>query len=581
MKIFWTDETRLPLSASVILRMGDNNAEAYAQFAENLSKVLEPFRSVGGAEAATENPYALGCLLVSCETLPDLSAYKVEIIPGPDNLYVLRFHSPRDAQTCEQYLKTVPSVRYVEPDRVMLVDSDIKLLDASAAHSWGVAATEIGAYADSLAKQGNRNTVVVAVVDSGVDAGHPFLSGRLLPGFDYVQYDDDPNDENGHGTHVAGTVVDCSPGLNVKILPVRVLNAFGGGDWLHIALGVRYAADHGANIINLSLGGGGHSQTLEDAIQYALSKNVTVVAAAGNHNGKVDTYCPAHMEPCITVAAVDENLKRFELSNYGNAVDLAAPGVEVESAVPGGGYDTMSGTSMATPHVSAAAALLMYERGTQQTPAQISRLLRDTASALTNDPGKSLGSGFLNLRPFMPTEPGFYALLYSDGEFVFQKGNTPNPDKTLLATYPVAVTDSNAQYAPWYESRLAIRTVTFADALQPRSTATWFYGCNNLTEIRGLERLDTSKVTDMSQMFARCTALTTLDLTALDTSGVTNTRQMFNNCAALETLDLTGWNTANVTDMADMFNGCTALKTVCASDSFKKRHVYGFYVFRL
>ncbi|MBQ9521280.1 MAG: BspA family leucine-rich repeat surface protein [Oscillospiraceae bacterium] len=586
-RVFWTDSHQKPLAAPAVLRMRDNGKKAYEDFENSLRNSKH--------ENLTQSGDPTRLLVSSSKALP-WAEYGVEnVIAGADNFYVLEFLNYADTKACKEALEKLPCVRYAVYDAVIKVDVDepgAALLDGAADApplSWGVAETGIGEYAANLKERGlDKQEVIVAVVDTGVDSGHEFLTGCVLAGYDFWENDDTPQDEMGHGTHVAGTVVDCTPGMNVKIRPVRVVNGHNYSTPLIVYQGIMYAVAHGANVINLSLGFPIKTEgieVIEDAIQAAIDKNITVVVAACNKYTDAAEYCPANIEECITVAAIKQNntrLKRAEFSNYGKVVDIAAPGAKINSCIPGNKYIAYSGTSQAAPHVSAAAALLMCERGTGQTPYQIENTLKSAADPLPEDtqddewkyykrdnPGALwtdfLGAGCLNARPFI----GFYALLYADGEFVFQKGNTPNPDKTLSATYPVSVAGGGAQYAAWYDNRAAIRVVTFADTLQPRSTATWFHSCENLTKIRGLEHLDTSKVTDMSRMFANCTALTTLNLTALDTSGVTNTRQMFNNCTALETLDLTGWNTANVTNMADMFKGCTALKTVCASDSFK------------
>ena len=567
-KILWTDEQHMPLANPVVLRMEENNAAAYENFTKQLAASLQPYQG-GSASSDAENPYALARLLVSCDALPDLSEYKgkATTVSGPDNLHILQFYDPAEASKCKNYLESFPSVRYVEPDAIMQANAT-ESGASSSPHSWGVSKTGSGEYAENLRQRGDAHGVIVAVVDSGVESSHPFLKNRLIAGYDFIQYDEIPQDEHGHGTHVTGTIVDCTPDKDVKIMPVRVLDAFASGSYLSIANGIRYAADHGANIINLSLGSTNHSQTIDEAVNYALSKNITVVAAAGNKMGNVDYFCPAHMEDCITVAAVDSDLKRYELSNYGDAIDIAAPGVGIESSILKGKYGEMNGTSMATPHVSAAAALLMSERGTGQTPFQISSLLRDAATDV-GEPGKDVyfGAGFLNMRPFIVHSA--YAMLYADGELVFQKNNTPAPDRELIKSYPVATSgDGGGQYAAWHDRHSDIRKVTFAESIRPTSTALWFYGCENLSEVRGIENLDASGLTDMSQMFARCGSLKTLDLSGLDTGNVSKMNSMFFHCEGLTEVDLTDWNTKNVTDTRDMFIGCAALKSVYVSDSF-------------
>ena len=576
-KAVWLDENFCPLAEPAILRMPDNGALAYANFADDLRNLMEHSAGAGAEASDMENPYALARLIVRCDALPDLSRFPVTgRAQGPDGLYVLQFQNAAWAEQCAAYLRTCSSVRYVEPDAVIQIqEPDAASLSAygegaeSSYLSWGAETTGIGKYAEYLAQDENRDGVTVAVVDSGADLGHPFLAGRLLPGCDILRGNSEPQDEFGHGTHVAGIIVDCTPNLNVKILPVRTLDAAGGcGSLALIASAIRWAADNGANVINLSLSAPA-SACVDEAVQYALDKNITVVTAAGNQYADTDKRSPARVTDAITVAAVNAANGRFPYSNYGDAVDLSAPGEGVFSAYlcgqgdNGGDYRTLSGTSMAAPHVSAAAALLLCERGVSQTPAQISAALRDAAlDAGASGWDRYYGDGTLNMLPFVPQpEPLFYALLYADGELVFQNTQTPDDGRTALHTYPVqGESHGNAEYAAWYEQRKNIRKVTFAETVRPESTALWFYDCASLTEISGLENLDVSGVTNMSQMFALCENLTELDLTAFDTATVTDMSQMFFGCAKLETIYASGsFSTDAVMSDEDMFDGCASL----------------------
>jgi serine protease len=222
--------------------------------------------------------------------------------------------------------------------------------------------------------------VTVAVVDTGIacfDKG-PFsrgsdLSGtRCEGGYNFVSDSAEAYDDQGHGTHVAGTVAQTTnngkgvAGLAycARLMPVKVLNRYGWGTLANVAEGIRYAADHGADVINLSLGGSSKSRILEDAVDHALSKGVVVVAAAGN-SGRAVGY-PAAYEGVIAVSATDSNDKIAWFSSRGPQIAIAAPGVNVvQQTVCEGGrnkcelFGTFSGTSMASPHVAGAAAMLV------------------------------------------------------------------------------------------------------------------------------------------------------------------------------------------------------------------------------
>ncbi|HEX5615643.1 MAG TPA: S8 family serine peptidase [Acidimicrobiia bacterium] len=215
--------------------------------------------------------------------------------------------------------------------------------------------------------------VKVAVIDTGVRASHEDLGSVVLPGIDYVSGSDGRIDPNGHGTHVAGIIAarvgngrgiaGAAPG--VRILPVRALDANGSGSSADVIDGIVWAVDHGARVINLSLGATSPIDPMRAAIQYANSKGAVVVAAGGNGylNGNQVLYPAAYPEP-IAVAAVTVTLQRAEFSNVGSYIDLAAPGDGIISTYSSSdsSYAYASGTSMASPYVAAAAALVIAAR---------------------------------------------------------------------------------------------------------------------------------------------------------------------------------------------------------------------------
>ena len=236
----------------------------------------------------------------------------------------------------------------------------------------------------------DASSVIVAVVDTGVDTDHSDLIDNLIAGQNFVSdidgnvYPDDYDDQNGHGTHVAGIIGACGnngtgvagTAWQVKIMPVRVLDAEGNGYTSTIAKGINWAVENGANIINLSLGGKSNDPLLKTAIDNAVAHGVTVIAAAGNHdsfNSSTAVCYPAQYANVIAVAALDADGNVASYSNYGPAVDFCAPGGDTNTAI----YSTLNndtygyeaGTSMACPHISGLAALLYADNIT--TPSAI------------------------------------------------------------------------------------------------------------------------------------------------------------------------------------------------------------------
>jgi hypothetical protein len=259
------------------------------------------------------------------------------------------------------------------------------------------------------------NGIVVAVVDSGVDYTHPDLDGNIwrnageiaengidddrngyiddIRGWDFVASDNNPMDLDfdGHGTHIAGAIAAernnfgiTGVAPNAKIMPVRVLPFFGSGDPNNVAAGIRYAADNGANVINLSLGNEfAPSNVINDAIQYANNKGSVVVVAAGNSGVDQPDY-PARNANLwgIAVGSIDVSGRMDDSSNRSGSTPLdylVAPGVEIVSTIPDEDYELRSGTSMATPHVAGVAALVLNANPTL-TPAQVEYILTTTAN---------------------------------------------------------------------------------------------------------------------------------------------------------------------------------------------------------
>lgn len=279
-------------------------------------------------------------------------------------------------------------------------------------------------------------TVKVAVVDTGIDVGgvslfgvpddkHPDLAlcSRTVDLKSYIA-GESGNDDNGHGTHVAGVIGACTnlappndigiagANWNVRLMAIKVLDYSGSGTYSAVASGIRYAADNGANVINLSLGGSSGSRTLQNAVNYAWTRNSVLVCAAGNSGNTASSY-PARYERCLAVAATDQNDARASFSTYGSWVDVAAPGVRILSLMQDNdwwcflcywygyksGYDSLSGTSMATAVVSGLAALIWAKPGLCSTNACVRNRIEGLAYTDNNGAygiGPAPGRGRVN-----------------------------------------------------------------------------------------------------------------------------------------------------------------------------------------
>ncbi|MDF2628957.1 MAG: peptidase [Symbiobacteriaceae bacterium] len=284
-----------------------------------------------------------------------------------------------------------PNVESVELDYIASVQWTPN--DPSFGSQWGPSKVQAPAAWDIT--QGS-SSVMIAVVDTGVDLDHPDLAAKVNTSLDYdfVNSDSTAQDDQGHGTHVAGiaaAATNNSTGIagmcpNCTILPVKVLNSAGSGSYSAIASGIRYAADKGAKVINLSLGGTAGNSTLSSAVTYADGKGSLVIAAAGN-NGNSTPFYPAAYTAAVAVAATTSSDTRASFSNYGSYVDVAAPGQSIYATYFNNTYSSLNGTSMAAPHVSGLAGLL-FSQG--RTKADVRTRLTGTAYT---DPAASSNIG--------------------------------------------------------------------------------------------------------------------------------------------------------------------------------------------
>lgn len=297
------------------------------------------------------------------------------------------------------------------------------LNDKYAKKLWGVGNVQVA----SLWKTTKGSPeVIVAVVDTGVDYNHEDLAGNIwinsaeisgngvdddnngyiddMRGWDFHNNDNDPMDDNGHGTSVAGVIAATGNNkrgvagiaMNSKIMVLKCLGADRSGNANKAAEAIRYAADNGAKIINLSWTSQGESAKINGAVDYAIGKGLIVVVAAGNHNADVSGYFPANNSSVITVAAINDKNRRASFSNWGDEVDISAPGVGIQTTFPGNKYRKTNGTSVATGYVSGLAALLISQYP-DLSAAEVKGIIFDSGDDL-GSPGRDgyFGAGRIN-----------------------------------------------------------------------------------------------------------------------------------------------------------------------------------------
>jgi len=319
------------------------------------------------------------------ETIPGIGV-QVVTVPGGRAMAMAKAYSSN------------PGVAYAEPDfEVQAVGSpDDPYFD----RQWGL--TKIGAPQAWDVTTGSPS-INIAILDTGVDQDHPDLADKIVSNINFTT-SPTVDDVNGHGTHVAGIAAATTDngigvagvGYAATIMNVKVLGDGGAGTYSALVSGIIWAADNGAEVINLSLGGSAYSTTLENAVNYAWSKGVVVVAAAGNSGSSTPCYPAAHAN-CIAVAATDgwDDLASF--SNYGGWVDVAAPGGAIYATLKDSGYGYKSGTSMASPHVAGLAALVFTTVSDTNGDGKLNDEVRSGIEATCDDIGVTgIGSGRIN-----------------------------------------------------------------------------------------------------------------------------------------------------------------------------------------
>jgi len=408
---------------------------------------------------------------------------------GLDRVYLLELREGLDLFAVMDALAADPAIEYAEPDYIL--STAVQPNDLNFPLQWGLHNTgqqilgisgKVDADIDlpeALDITKGSQDIIIAIVDTGGGLTHPDLVSKLVPGYNFPDRNDNPQDLNGHGTHVAGisaAATNNTTGVvgvcwECKIMPLKALGT-NSGTVENVADAIRYAADHGAHVINLSLGGSEPSDTLLSAIRYAYLKNIPVVAAMMNEAETYPNriYYPAAYPETIAVGATDKFDLRAFYSSYGDHIDLVAPGSEIISTIPFQSpnyyYGYMSGTSMATPHVAGVLGLMR-----SMSPSKTVEELRSILRASADDLGASgwdiyYGAGRLNAYKALQQINAITSVSLR-GPYTVKPG--------VAATFTARVSPSNAGTPityTWTATGQTLRTATTSSTTN-QITYTW------------------------------------------------------------------------------------------------------------
>lgn len=418
--------------------------------------------------ALIDHPFVPGELVVGLESsdlaLPLMAMDMVGTITAhnpPINSFVVKVDPKLSMQDAGEFLRVLPGVRYVEPNYLAFAFATPN--DPSFSQQYGLARIQANLAWDIWQPQ---RTVYIAIIDTGIDSNHPDLTNKMrrhangaVYGYNTLNNTTNALDDNGHGTHCAGiAAAEINNGIGiagvaawnpavansrafVQLMPVKVLSSSGSGSLDAVARGITWAADNGAHVLSLSLGAGTGAQQLQDAVNYAWTRGCLVVVAAGNGGSSSPQY-PAYYTNSIAVAATDSNDQLASFSQYGSWVDIAAPGVNILATYPNNQYRSLSGTSMACPHVAGAAAVL-WSHNPSLTNAQLRSALETNVDPYQPLSGRTIApnAGRLNVYRALqavggggPTQPTLSSLSLNPSSVV--GGNRVVGTVTLTAPAP-------------------------------------------------------------------------------------------------------------------------------------------------
>lgn len=336
--------------------------------------------------------------------------------------------------------------------------------------------------------EGSRN-VRIAVLDTGIDHNHPNLRNLVNTSAGRSFVGGTPIDRHGHGTHVAGTIASYGSVSGVmksaELVSVKVLGDTGGGSMYGITQGILYSAQIGSDVINMSLGGGGFDRGMDDACRTAVANGTIVVAASGN-DGRPSISYPAAYSSVIAVGSVTSNGTRSNFSNYGQGLDLVAPGSNIYSTYPGGGYRTLSGTSMASPHVAGVLGL-MRAVNPNISPAQARNIIRNTAQSRGDT--HQYGAGIVNAHAAVvaagggggtPPPPGQTNTALTTDKQTYERGDN------VQVTATVTNQNNNPLQGATVQFRLTRpdgSTVTGSGTTNASGVATWTLSSSSQTQL--------------------------------------------------------------------------------------------------
>lgn len=419
-----------------------------------------------------------------------------EIITAPEGIYIIQFYDGETASAALKIIKASKLTVYAEADRYIEAEAEPEAGCATDTQadpaepatptepqpqkheylSWGAEYMGIDKYSEYLINKGCDTEVTVAVIDSGIDLEHEFFKDKIKKaGHDYIDNDQTPDDLTGHGSHTCGIIADLTYNLpNIKIYPIKVFSKYNTALSSSIGYAIQEAADQGADVINLSISCA-PSDFINSCITYAIKQGSLVVFAAGN-DSYICQKCPSDIadetDGILMVSSINSNGEISDFSNFGNVIDVAAPGGSINSVALGGGYTYKTGTSMSAPHISAAAAMLKSEY-----PKAIPKQLEIMIKAFSVDAGEigfdeSYGYGITQLDAatncrIRSTNSAYGSTVYKvkDGEATLIRTSTTSKAYRVSAyfeEYPVtAIAETAFKYCPSLKEITVPDTVTY------------------------------------------------------------------------------------------------------------------------